>query len=111
MPKVMVLVAVISVAGGIILASGGSSPQAVLHDGGDARLVGFQPLPDMEGPMCEPEPTLVAGLISPQGAQQAVRRAAPANVPPSADPSGQIAKRQAARIMRTLLDKPGTSLV
>ena len=108
MPKViLVLVAAVAVAGGIILASGGSSPQAVLKNGGDAKLVGFQPLPDMEGPMCEPEPTLLAGLIEPaqpaqpaQAAEQAVRRAVPANIPPSADPSGQIAKRQAARVMR-----------
>jgi DNA-binding beta-propeller fold protein YncE len=97
MPKiVLVIVAVIAVAGGIILASGGSQSQAVIRNGGDAKLVGFQPLPDAEGPMCEP--TLVAGLMEPQ--QETRRAAPPATVPPSADPSGQIAKRQAARVMR-----------
>src|SRR5215470_11561458 len=115
MPKiVLVIVAVIAVAGGIILASGGSQSQTVIRDarsasareaqaqqgaavrgarsrnGGDGKLVGFQPLPDAEGPMCEP--TLVAGLMEPQ--QETRRAAPPATVPPSADPSGQIAKRQ-----------------
>jgi DNA-binding beta-propeller fold protein YncE len=91
------MVAVIAVAGGIILASGGSSSQAVLRQGGDAKLVGFQPLPE-QGPMCE-EPSLVAGLMEPPPRQEASRKA-PVIVPPSADPSGQIAKRPPARVLR-----------
>ena len=66
--------------------------QDVLRDGGDAKLVGFQPLPSLEGPMCEPEPTQLASLIPPQ---QVAARTTPAPTAPDA-----IAKRPAARIMR-----------
>ena len=66
--------------------------QDVLRYGGDAKLVGFQPLPSLEGPMCEPEPTQFAALIPPQ---QAASRTTPAPAPADA-----IAKRPAAHIMR-----------
>jgi DNA-binding beta-propeller fold protein YncE len=90
MPKIgfFVAVVVIAAAGGLILASGGNPSQGALRDGGDARLVGFQPLPALEGPMCEP--TLVAAMTEPQ-------QAAPRTAQPSGD---AIAKRPAARIMR-----------
>ncbi len=106
----LLVVAVIVAAGGIILASGGSQSSGTLRDGGDARLVGFQPLPSLEGPMCpedsgpsitastqqQAQPTLMAAMSAPQASPRQTSVAVKA----SADASGQIAKRQAARVMR-----------
>src|SRR5437016_427752 len=93
MPKIglFVVLVLLATAGGMILASGPS--QAVLKDGGDARLVGFQPLPQLEGPMCPEEntPTLLAAMIQPQQA--------PVRTTSSGD-AAQVAKRPAARIIR-----------
>ena len=90
----------IAAAGGMILANSGPGS---LRDGGDAKLVGFQPLPALEGPFCPEEevPVLIAGM-TPPAALQAPARPAPAQftVTASADPGGQITKRQAARVMR-----------
>jgi DNA-binding beta-propeller fold protein YncE len=104
----LTVAAVVAVAGGIILASGGSPPHGVLKDGGDAKLISFQPLPT-EGVFCPDDnedgiaavrqgasPTQMAALSKP--AQAAPRQAA-SLVAPGADAS-QIAKRPAARVMR-----------
>src|SRR5581483_5454157 len=96
MPKIVLfaMLAATVAAGGIILASSGHGPsQAVLRDGGDARLVGFQPLPQLEGPMCDTETPLMAAMTE---QQQILPRTAAA--PAAADSA--IAKRPAARIMR-----------
>ena len=99
----------IAAAGGVILANGGISSGA-LRDGGDARLISFQPLPSLEGPFCPEETPAIA--IAGKGAQppallaamskpvQGASRAAAVTVAASADPSNRIAKRPAARIMR-----------
>ena len=116
--NLFVVLAVIAAAVGIMVyrnadsfaqpAPSGERYRLGLKDGGDARLVAFQPLPAMDGTMCEFGPASAASsrfaemsqqqqsasllaLLSPQ--QQSAPRAAPR-------PSDAISKRPAARVMR-----------
>ncbi len=104
--SLLAIFAAIAAAAGIVLSSGGNGPQArAPKDGGDARLVSFEPLPQTDGPECQFVPastssSLFAELREQQGGSEPTSAQGSAEQRPSDAAKAELSKRAPVRVMR-----------